>query len=153
MSIDILISIISALLSMLGLGIFNSLSEKFVKQVFERGKPKETYSQKLERLSDSLIKSSSEVDNLLSELSQVALEREKAVRNLETELRELETREKQLKERVQVLENIPLPVAEHFANLTAAGEKRSAKRDYMLFGAGVLVSTIIAIILNLTGLG
>ena len=65
----------------------------------------------------------------------------------------LENREKQLQESVQALENVPIPVAEHFARLTAVGEKRNAKRDYILFGAGVVVCTVIAIILKLAGIG
>ena len=43
-------------------------------------------------------------------------------------------------------------MAEHFAKLTEVGEKRSAKRDYLLFGAGVIVSVLTAIGLRLLGL-
>jgi len=113
----------------------------------------ETYSQKLSRLTESLLKSSSEVDDVLAELSQTASEREKAVCKFESELRVLENREKELQERVRTLENVPIPVAERFAELTAVGEQKSAWRDYILFGAGVVVSTVVAIILNIVGLG
>ncbi len=60
----------------------------------------------------------------------------------------LETREKELKEKIEALESTPLPVAEHFAKLLESGEKRSAKRDYVLFGAGVVVTTGVAIIIQ-----
>jgi hypothetical protein len=46
------------------------------------------------------------------------------------------------------LEKTPLAVAEHFAKLVAPGEKRSAMRDYLLFGAGVVVSTAIGIVIQ-----
>ena len=72
---------------------------------------------------------------------------------IDADLRQMQDREKELEERIQHLQNVPLPVAEHFAKLTTQGETRSAKRDYMLFGAGVIVSTVIAIILKLIGLG
>ena len=58
-------------------------------------------------------------------------------------------REKQLKDRIAALENVPVPVAEHFAELMASGQRRTAKRDYVLFGAGVLVTTLITIIIQL----
>ena len=86
-------------------------------------------------------------------LSKIATERENAVYKLGTELEALEDKEKQLQERVRILESVPIPVAEQFAKLTAAGERRSALRDYILFGAGVVVSTVIAIILKIVGVG
>jgi uncharacterized protein (DUF3084 family) len=82
----------------------------------------------------------------LSELAQVARDREAAVSTLENQLKDLETKEKTLQQRIEHLQAVPLPVAEYFAQLTGAGERRSAMRDYMLFGAGVLVSTAISIV-------
>jgi len=96
---------------------------------------------------------SKEVDAVLSELSQVARDREKAVQKIEADLQSLQNREKELQKRIETLQNVPLPVAEYFAQLTVSGEKRNAKRDYVLFGAGVVVSTIIAILLKIFGLG
>ncbi len=61
----------------------------------------------------------------------------------------LENREKELKEKIEVLEKIPIPVAEHFAKLLESGERRSVRRDYLLFGAGVLVTTVITIAIQL----
>lgn len=112
----------------------------------------ETYSQKLSRVSKILLQSSLEVDKLLSELVQVATDREKAVRTLEVELKELENRERKLQEQIKTLENIPIPVAEHFAKLNSMGEKKSAKRDYLLFTAGIVASAIVSIILKILGL-
>ena len=114
-----------------------------------RAPQEKPYSQRLAELSESLVKASSEVDNLLSELTKIAGDREENVRRLETELTQLEKREKQLQQRIQDLEKVPVPVAEHFAALIARGEKKSAWRDYILFGAGVLV----AVLLRLVGIG
>jgi hypothetical protein len=99
------------------------------------------------------MKASKEMDGVLAELASVAKEREKTVGKIEMDLANLQNREKELQERIQHLQNVPLPVAEHFAKLTSSGEKRSARRDYALFGAGVVVSTVIAIALRLLGLG
>ena len=64
----------------------------------------------------------------------------------------MEKREKELKEKIALLQSVPIPVAEHFARLVEPGEKRNARRDYLLFMAGVIVTTIIAIVLQI-GLG
>jgi len=85
---------------------------------------------------------------VLAELAQVARSRQSAVEELESNLTSLESREKELKAKIEALEKTPLPVAEHFAQLLAAGERRSARRDYALFGAGVGVTTAIAILIQ-----
>lgn len=61
----------------------------------------------------------------------------------------MEGREKELMERIETLERTPLAVAEHFAKLVAPGERRSAMRDYVLFGSGVVVSTAIGIVIQI----
>ena len=83
---------------------------------------------------------------MLAELATVAGERETAVKGLEDQLASLSQREQELQARIDQLQNVPLPVAEHFAKLTSAGEKRSAMRDYILFALGVFVSTAISIV-------
>ena len=89
---------------------------------------------------------------MLGELQGVAQDRAKAVSTLEAGLAKLEREEEALRHRIESLQNLPLPVAEHFAALTESGERRSAKRDYVLFGAGVMLSTGIAIALKALGL-
>jgi hypothetical protein len=108
----------------------------------------ESYSQRLRSLMKNLTKASSQVDNILVELAKVAEEREKAIRELETGLGKLEEREKTLQKRVEELENVPIPVADYFAELVDRGEKRSAMRDYLLFLAGVVVSAVLSVILG-----
>jgi hypothetical protein len=58
----------------------------------------------------------------------------------------LESREREMKERIETLQKTPIAVAEHFAKLLEPAERRSARRDFILFGAGVVVSTVIALI-------
>jgi len=77
--------------------------------------------------------------------------REQAVKKLEEDLMALTMRESQLKTKIEHLEKIPLPVAEYFAELAKPGEKKSAKRDYILFGAGVAFSVITAVVLKQLG--
>jgi chaperonin cofactor prefoldin len=153
MGIDILVNVAAAVISLLPIFFFMELLPKGIRRLLKRDEPEETYTQKLSRLTESLTRAFKEVDSVLTELAQVARDREKAVGKLELDLRDLESRERQLQQRIQDLENVPLPVTEHFATLIKSGERRSVLRDYMLFGAGVVVSTVMAIILKIAGLG
>jgi septal ring factor EnvC (AmiA/AmiB activator) len=142
--ISLVISLLSGLLPL----IQNFLAKKV------SGEAKlESYSEKLERLTRALLQSSEDMDKLLAELATVARDRATAVERLESDLQKLEDHEQQLKRKVEDLQAVPIPVAEHFAALMAKGERRSAWRDYILFGLGVVVSTIIAVLLRAFNLG
>lgn len=139
--IDIMVSaIISILTGVLGNALFRG--------VRKHKKTEKPYGERLAELMSGLTKASSEVDSVLAELAETAQSREKAVRNLEADLAALESRENDAKQRIEALEKTPLPVAEHFARLLRDGEKKSARRDYLLFGAGVLVTTLITIVIQ-----
>jgi len=150
MGIEILGSIVAAVTALLAaLFASSELIQKLVRRLLGiREEPEKPYSERLAELTASLTKASREVDSVLSELAQVARSREGAVQKLEADLEALETREKELKQRIEALEKTPLPVAEHFAKLLQSGEKRRATRNYVLFGAGVMVTTLIAIIIQ-----
>ena len=110
-----------------------------------------SYKEQMSNLTQSLVQASADVDRILQEINDVSQERETAVVGLEKKLDTLVEREKHLQERIKTLENIPIQAADYFASIVEKGEKRSAWRDYTLFGLGVLVSTVIAIILKLVG--
>jgi len=112
-------------------------------------KAKKTYSERLSELLSNLARASSEVDNVIGEITEIAHEKSETLRKFENDLANMEIREKELKDTIEALKNVPVPVAEHFAKLVRSGEKRSARRDYILFGSGVIVTTIIAIIIQL----
>ena len=108
-----------------------------------------SFREKMEKLTASLSSASSEVDKILEEIQGVSQQREESLRNLEAKLTEFASREQQLKNRIETLEKIPLPAIEYFLHETERSERRSAIRDYILFGAGVIVSAIVSIILRL----
>ncbi len=153
---EIGIPVVVAVLSLL-VGVIQNLfadnAQDFIRRLL--GKPQkqraETYSDKVSRLTDSLSKATAEVDEVLKEIAIVSRERTKTVAELEKQLEELAAREKQVKERIEVLEKVPLEAVQHFERMLDKGDKRSAWRDYMLFGLGVIVSTVIAIALKLVG--
>lgn len=151
MTAEIGLAILSALLSALGgrLALSDFLSRLLGKLLHKKVAPAgKTYSERLATLGGSLTKASAEVDSVLQEMAEVTAEREKSVQALETGLANLEKTEKELKEKIALLQNVPIPVAEQFAKLVAPAEKKSARRDYVLFLSGVVASTVIAVILK-----
>jgi hypothetical protein len=154
-SSGIIISLISGLLTLIIGFLANETFINIIRRILNKNPEmmRQTYSERLSKLMDNLIKASSEVDSILIELSSVTKERTKGIARLDNEVKGLEENEKQLQQRISDLNNIPIPVAEHFASIVAQSEKRSAWRDYFLFGLGVIVTTVIAIIIKYSGLG
>ena len=150
MSLEYFVSFLAALFSLLAGGIASSdIVRQLVLKLLRKKLPRKSYSERLSELTASLTRASGEVDAVLGELSQVARDREKAANELQLSLAQLEKREKELKDRIDALQKVPIPVAEHFAKLVEPSERRSSRRDYLLFGAGVIVTTIIAIIIQI----
>jgi len=148
--IETLTAVIGALLSLVAGGIASTdLIRKLLHRILGKPEPEKTYSQRLSELTHSLTNASGEVDSLLKELGQVAKDKETSVCILEQGLAALEQKEQELKDRIKTLEDMPIPVAEHFARLMETGEKRNAMRDYILFGAGVIVTTVITIAITM----
>ncbi|MDF0665307.1 MAG: hypothetical protein P0119_04435 [Nitrospira sp.] len=146
MNPEIIPTILGATASLLGAALASTeLIQRLVRILLKREEPQKPYSERLAELTENLSKASREVDAVLAELAQVAKDRAQAAQQLETDLATMSGREKELKERIDALEKTPLAVAEHFVKLVAPGEKKSAMRDYLLFGAGVVVSTAIGI--------
>ncbi len=105
-----------------------------------------------ERLFSELAAASKQMDAAVARIQGFTKLREEAVAKLEDQLSTLTTQEGELRKTIEQLRQVPLPAAEYFAHLVNKGEKSSALRDYILFFAGVVVSTIIAIILKHYGL-
>jgi len=146
-----ILDLVSGAVAALVMAILTEFVQRIVRRRRRRGTTEKTYSERLAELTENLTRASREVDAVLTEFAGVAKERSRAVQQLETDLMAMSGRERELKERIEVLEKTPLPVAEHFARLVAPGERRSAVRDYMLFGAGVVVSTLIGIAIQVFG--
>lgn len=143
-----LLQTLSAAISLVG-GSFGILFIQAFLDALRSAKPEKTYTERLSEHIAVLSEASRRVDSLLEELQDVASSREAAVQKLEADLTSMQERERELRQTIDDLKNVPLPVAEHFAKLTEPGERRSAWRDYILFGAGVVVSTIVGIVLEI----
>jgi len=147
---EMLTGIIAAIVSLFGASVaYSNIFQKLLFDLLKIKTPAKTYTERLSELITSLTTASGQVDSILRELSSVALEKEEMVIKLEGELQQLLSREQELKKKIEVLQKVPLPVAEHFAKLIKSGEHRSAKRDYILFGTGVVVTTLVTLLLQL----
>ena len=144
------ISVLAALSSILAGGLVSSkVIQRALRILLKVPEPKPSYAERLTKLTSRLSEASAEVDSVLSELAKVAADKESTVMRLEHDIDALREREVELREKIQSLSKVPLPVADRFAELMSGSEKRKTKRDYILFGTGVLVTTVIGIVIQL----
>ncbi len=146
---QILSILFAAATTMAGLFLTTTLRAYLAYKLRKGRRELPSYGERLSSLVGSLSKATREVDDILSELAGVARAREASVHVLQANLVALQGQERELRQQVELLQKTPVPVAEHFAKLVETGERRSARRDYVLFGAGVLVTTLIAILIQL----
>jgi len=139
-------------------GILAALLSYLIEPIWRRWFRKETivpqvsYKDKISKLIESLSKASDNIDSIMREIAEVGQQRETAITQLEKHLKSLSKQEKQLKEKINALEKVPLPAIEYFAKTTEKSERKSALRDYILFGAGVVVSALFTILFRFFGL-
>jgi predicted transcriptional regulator len=107
----------------------------------------------LTRLVKDLNKTSNELDNFLAEVVQVAKGRAEATAKLQAEINRLEQAEEEYLVRIETLKNEPLRVINDLLNELHPNQIRTPRRDFMLFVAGVVVSTIVSVVLGLLRLG
>jgi len=116
-----------------------------------------TPTNRLQKLVDDLSKSSSEADKIIREITDDLKKREVALSELQSRNTELVTQEAELRRRIDLLKEMPIEVAEYFQKINEQNlktiDKRSSRRDFQFFVLGIVVSTIIAIILRIVGLG
>jgi chromosome segregation ATPase len=151
MTIAVLPAIITVEAAAAVLSLLAGLAANLVSSQLKSRREEESHSDKLKRLTQTLTTTSVEFEEHLREMTELAHSREGAVRELEVRMTSLQAREQSLKTQIDTLQNTPIEVAEYFAKLTSAGESRSARRDYILFGLGVIVSTLIGVILHALG--
>nr|WP_299033462.1 hypothetical protein [uncultured Tenacibaculum sp.] len=169
MGIEIIASLISALLALF-VGALKPLTDKILHPKAEKyylENPDTNWSKILEkifvfdsnknkpfkeRLSESLetLKNATgEIDNVIEEISKISQEKHQTIEKLESQLGELETKETELRDKITTMEKVPVESIKHFEEILNKGNKRSAKRDYIIFTLGIVLTTVIAIVLNI----
>jgi len=157
--LNLLAGVIAAALGAGGISMVNALVEATPESDFGKRIREFALSHKLieetpepAALFKELAEASQTMDAVVSRIQKYTAQRELAVQNLESQLSQLTAQEGELREKVRNLQSVPLPAAEYFATLVDKRERSSAKRDYALFTAGVVVSVIVAIILKRFGI-
>ena len=102
-----------------------------------------SYDSRFKEITRQIGDASSKVDDLLAEMQRVSAERTSAILTMENQLDDLSAREQGLQSRIEELKEVPIPVAEHFADLVEAGERKAEIRDYALFFTGVVSGIVV----------
>ena len=110
-----------------------------------------SYRDRITRTLDSLKKASEEMETATFEFNSIMKEKQSTIDELESKLTGLSTKETELTSKIETLQKVPLEALTHFENILNKGDKRSAYRDYILFGTGVVVSVIVTIVLKKIG--
>ena len=110
---------------------------------------KQSYKEKISSSLETLNKATGDIDKVINEISEISEEKQITIQKLEKELEDLSLRETELKEKIETLENVPVESIKHFEEILNKGDKRGARRDYILFASGVILSSLVSIILYL----
>lgn len=109
------------------------------------------YAERINRTLESLKKASDEMTSATHEFNDIMNEKQATISLLENKLTELSGKENELKTKIETLQQVPIEALSYFEGVLNRDGKRSAYRDYILFGAGVIVSIIVTIVLKKLG--
>lgn len=108
--------------------------------------------EKFESLSQNLRSATLEIEGIISDLAENVKKKDGELMEVEAMLEVAKSKHAEIEGKIAVLKEIPLPVAEYFTELVNAIEKRSAARDYILFGSGLVAGAVINLVLKRFGL-
>lgn len=143
------LSTVASLLGALTAYLANVLTEKAVARRAAEAGATESFQDRMSKLGEELKRASAQIDATLLEMRSITEAREQSIATLESRLQELASHEETLKKKVETLKQVPLHAVDYFLQATEKSEKRSVRRDYLLFVSGVLVSTAITVLLKL----
>ena len=115
--------------------------------IFDKNKNK-PFKERLSASLHTLKNATEEIDGVIAEISKISHEKQRTIEKLESTLVELGNKENELKNKISTMEKVPVESLKHFEELLNKGDKKSKIRDYAIFVSGIIITTIIAIILN-----
>jgi N12 class adenine-specific DNA methylase len=107
-----------------------------------------SFQQKISKSLDSLKSATSDIDRIIENISKISKEKEESISKLEKQVENLSLRENELKTKIETMEKVPIESIKYFEDILYKTSKRDRKRDYILFTLGVIITTIVAIVLN-----
>ena len=129
--------------------LFFIVENRIISRRSRQSGSKATSTGDLSRMVNGLNKTSNELDKFLAQIVEVAQDRAEAATNLQAQMKRLEEAEEEYLVRIEILKNEPLRVMGDLLNELQPNQIRTPRRDFMLFLAGVVVSTIVSILLGL----
>ena len=133
--------------------LFFIVENRIISRRSRQGGSKATSTGDLSRMVNGLNKTSNELDKILAQIVEVAQDRAEAATNLQAQMKKLEEAEEEYLVRIEILKNEPLRVMGDLLNELQPNQIRTPRRDFMLFLAGVVVSTLVSILLGLLKVG
>jgi predicted transcriptional regulator len=133
--------------------VFFIVENRVISRRSRESGPKPTSTGDLARLAKGLNKTSTELDKILAQIVEVSQDRAEAATKLQAEMKKLEEAEEEYLVRIEILKNEPLRVMSDLLNELQPNQIRTPRRDFMLFLAGVVVSAIVSVVLDLLRIG
>jgi predicted transcriptional regulator len=133
--------------------LFFIVENRIISRRSSQAGSKATSTGDLSRMVNGLNKTSNELDKILAQIVEVAQDRAEAATNLQAQMKKLEEAEEEYLVRIEILKNEPLRVMSDLLNELQPNQIRTPRRDFMLFLAGVVVSTLVSILLGLLKVG
>jgi predicted transcriptional regulator len=133
--------------------LFFIVENRIISRRSSQAGSKATSTGDLSRMVNGLNKTSNELDKILAQIVEVAQDRSEAATNLQAQMKKLEEAEEEYLVRIEILKNEPLRVMSDLLNELQPNQIRTPRRDFMLFLAGVVVSTLVSILLGLLKVG
>lgn len=139
------------------LGILGIALQLFSKLIFKKTKSELSLEEKIETSIIKLRTASIEVDSSIKEIISDIQQRESALKEIVAKNEALAVQEEELKKKINTLKDIPIEVAKYFEEINQQNfqkmDKKSIKRDLIMFFLGIIVTTGIGIILKIAGIG
>jgi uncharacterized Zn finger protein len=149
-NIDIVTTLLAGIVSMFAGAITFLLSSDVIKEktyrlLGLRKNKQESLSERIIRLNKSLKISSNEIESVLREMEEITKNKEKNIIIVEEKIEKLNAKENEMQTKINMMANNPLIKIDKIEKILEEGEKRSKKRDLVLFALGVIVSTVLSI--------
>jgi len=115
--------------------------------------PKALMEGSIQKLSEA----SKEMNKVVQEIIEEAKTRETALETLRARYESIAREEERLAKRVETLKDVPIEAARYFEEISRhqleQAEKRMTRRDIVFFLLGTALTTAIAIVLRISGIG
>ncbi|HUV80779.1 MAG TPA: hypothetical protein VMW40_08190 [Candidatus Bathyarchaeia archaeon] len=150
--IDIIVSILAAIISIVAFLIGGHIGGYFLRK--KRAARREvTQGERIQQSISKLSSASQEIDTIIKDIVQDIKHRQTVLEELKAKYQTLSQEKAELSKQVEMLKDTQPEVAKYFEQTLQQMEKKRARRDSLMFALGIVVTTVIAILLGVLGVG